>query len=176
MTDYYVLTPNIDDFDLVRSPRDNTFSYRLQFQPDTVGSPPELTWHWKQPGPPPDWLGTIDSVRLLSGAVRRVFDVHAGSADDLQWLPATVTTAAQEVLSYWVLHFPTWFDLLDEEHTTWGPSGLPMRWVLSRAKLDGHSVFIVPRLTDIVIVADHVLDALRQAGVTGYTADPARIV
>lgn len=175
MTNYYVLTSN-DDFDLVRSPRDNTFSYRLQFQPDPVENPPELTWHWKQPDPPPDWLGTIDSVRLLSPAVRQVFDEHAGPADDLQWLPATVTTATHPALPYWVLHFPIWCDLLDEEHTTWGPSGLPMRWVLSRAKLNDHIVFIVPRLSSIVIVTDHVLDALRQVGVTGYTAVRVRII
>jgi len=45
-----------------------------------------------------------------------------------------------------------------------------------RAKLNDHSVFIVPRLSSIVIVTDHVLDALRQVGVTGYTAVRARTI
>lgn len=176
MTQYYVLNPKMNTFGLADTTRDNTFSYRLQFEAGPVENAPELTWQWTRPQPPPDWVATIDSVRLVSPVVRRVFDEHAGPADEFQWLPATVTTSTGESLPYWVLHFPTWFDVLDEAHSNWGPSGLPMRWVLSRAKLEDHHVVTVPRLIELVIVTEPVLDALQQAGVTGYVADRARII
>lgn len=176
MTSYYVLSPHIEVFGLVYPPtHDSTFRYRLKSEEGPVVDPPVLTWARRKPGRPQEWAGTVDAIRLLSPLARHVLDEHAGPADDLQWLPATVTTLEGEALPYWVLHFPTWFDLLDEEYTNWGPSGLPMRWVLARAKLDGHAVFIVPQLSDIVIVTDRVLDALRESGVAGYIATPARI-
>ena len=83
----------------------------------------------------------------------------------------------ESTLPYYVMHFPDWYDdLYDPATTTWGPSGLPIRWVLSRAKLHGHHVFTLPELSKIVIVTGDVLTALRKAGLTGIEATPARIV
>ncbi|UZN02682.1 hypothetical protein [Cellulomonas sp. S1-8] len=113
-------------------------------------------------------------TRLVSPSVRTILEDCLGERDAIQWLPATLTMPAGEHLPYWVMHFPVFYDLLHSS-TNWGPSGLPIRWVLDRAKLDGHRVFIVPELNDITIVTDDVLAALNDAGLTGIGSERARI-
>lgn len=121
-----------------------------------------------------DWVGTADMTRLVSPRVRTILDDHLGQRDEIQWLPATLTMPTGELLPYWVMHFPVFYDVLHSS-TNWGPSGLPIRWVLDRAKLDGHHVFIVPKLNDITIVTGEVLAALTDAGLTGIGVERARI-
>ncbi|WP_150118070.1 hypothetical protein [Cellulomonas sp. B6] len=152
------------------------FLDRLVFEPGLVQDPPQLAWSWPLDGPAEDWIGTADMTRLVSPAVREVLDAHLGGADRIQWLDATVQMPDGSALPYFVMHFPDWHDdLYDEASTTWGPGGLPIRWVLSRAKLKDHRVFALPNLSKIVIVSGDVVDALKDAGLTGIAVTPARV-
>lgn len=176
MTDYHVIRPS----QAVRlaeqtAPEDGSFRHRLTFEEGRLEDVPELVWRWPLDGPAEDWVGTDDMTRLVSPRVRDAIDGALGVEDAVQWIPATLTMPEGAPLDYWVMHFPVWHDVLHATHTNFGPSGLPIRWVLDRAKLDGHSVFIVPQLNDITIVNDHVLAALRAMRATGLAVEPARM-
>ncbi|WP_448061166.1 hypothetical protein [Cellulomonas hominis] len=137
--------------------------------------PPQIGWTWPAETDPPDVCGTIDMMRLFSPKARDVLQANAGEADEVQWLDSDMTTADGRHLTGWsVLYFPTPFDLLSERYTTWGPSGLPIRWVLSVDKCRGHQVFVVPGTQMQTLITRPVLDALTQADLTGFTATPAR--
>lgn len=176
--DFYVLTPS-QSKKLAGTAIDVDWQFvaGLPSRQGPISDPPALSWAWPLPGPAEDWVGTADMVRLVSPAVREVLDAHLGEADRIQWLDASVQMPDGVSLPYFVMHFPEWHgDLYDQTATTWGPSGLPIRWVLSRAKLRGHRVFTLPNLSQIVIVTRDVLDALRAAGLTGIADTPARTV
>lgn len=117
---------------------------------------------------PVDWLFAADALRVVSGRLRDIFDRYLGPDDEIQWLAAEVVTAAGRTLPYWVPHFPRNVDLLDLEKTDIGPSGQPIRMVLSSRKLKRHAVTIVPQSSLSVIISHEVLTAMRQQGVTGY--------
>lgn len=171
---WYELAPR-DDRLVRRLGEHGRFNYRLMFEQGRVDEWPDLRWSSDE-DVPRDWLWPIDSFRLVSPRVREVFEQNAGKRDDIQRIPGTVVTNDGVEHPYLVPHFPTWHDVLDPEETTWGPSGSPMRWVLSCAKLDGLSVFIVPGTVDPVIVSPAVLEGLRLIGATGFDAKPARRV
>ncbi|WP_426561939.1 hypothetical protein ACPPVT_16000 [Angustibacter sp. McL0619] len=156
-----------EDDDVVRE-----FSYRLQFRDGLVEDPPQLSWQFDRADPPgvvwTDW-----AVRLVSPAVKQILSAHAGPRDVIQWMPAALTDASGREAEYWTPHFPVWHDVLHEELTEIGSSGLPMRWVLDRSKLDGLAVFIVPRMTSHVVVRQDVADLLSAARVGGYSEQRA---
>lgn len=173
-TDIYVLRPSLTG-QLAKEvgPPDWEFDARLTRE-GQITDPPELAWRWLDEAPVQDWARTTDMARLVSPRMRAVLEDHLGERDVIQWLPATLTTPTGEDLPYWVMHFPVFHDVLHSS-TNWGPSGLPIRWVLDRAKLDGHHVFIVPKLNNIIIVTGKVLVALVDAGLTGFSVERARI-
>lgn len=72
-------------------------------------------------------------------------------------------------------HFPGERDILDQEWTQWGPSGLPIRWFLSAPKIEGISVTERPNVAGHLIVNGDVMRALRRAKLTGYRAMRARV-
>lgn len=125
-----------------------------------IEEPPELGWSWSSPKPVGDLVLTVDGIRLVSPRMREVFDAHLGPADEIQWLPATVTLADGTRSPSWVPHFPVHHNLLDREHSTFGPSGLPILYVLSRSKLAGHAVTVLPNHPLSTIVSTTVVDAL----------------
>ena len=133
-----------------------------------------LGWRSSLPHPP-DLVWGLPKVDLLSTRIKEILVSQAGPRDSIRWIPATVTAAGGEVLDYWIAHFATHFDVLDERHTTWGPSGLPIRWVLDREKLEGLSVFHVPKASGI-IVSSSIAEALDAANLTGYRTQVARMV
>lgn len=55
-----------------------------------------------------------------------------------------------------------------------GPSGLPIRWVLSRARLDGLQFFARVGSAGPFIAHHSLVEALDRAGITGITVRPAR--
>jgi len=171
---WYELRPK-DDRLVMALGEHGRFNYRLKYERGRVTEWPDLRWSSDE-AVPRDWPWPVDSFRLVSPRVREVFEENGGPRDDIQWIPGMVVTNDGVEHPYWVPHFPTWHDVLDEDETTWGPSGLPMRWVLSCGKLDGLSVFIVPGLRDLVIVSPAVLEDLQRIGATGYKAEPARRV
>lgn len=103
-----------------------------------------------------------------------IIRAHLGPQDRVQWLLATVRTPDGQVHAYEVPHFLSYPDVYDVDATDWGPSGLPIRWVLSRAKLDGLHFFARAEASGTVIVAELLLNALRDAGVTGLDVRPVR--
>lgn len=136
---------------------------------------PELHWYaesaWVL-----DWTMTINAMRVVSARMKDILDTHAGPRDEIPWLPATVTTTDGTDHPYWVPHFPVWHDVLDQEHTTFGPNGSPIKAVLALSKLDGLNVFISHRTTYPMIVRDTIRAALQTARITGCLVQPARIV
>lgn len=152
---------------------DWTVQHRLE-APGRLTDPPELTWAWQSSRhPPTDMVFTVDGVRLISPLVRQIFDDHLGADDDIQWLPGTVVTPDGERLPHWVPHFPVHHDLLDAGRTSYGPSGLPIRYVLSADRLHGHGVTVIAGSSVTYVVSRPVADALRAAGATGIRITPA---
>ncbi|NTW41066.1 MAG: hypothetical protein HGA44_14530 [Cellulomonadaceae bacterium] len=135
-----------------------------------------LAWTWTGENEPPDLVRTVDRIRVFSARTREVIDAHLGRADQVQWLPCELQVGGNTADGGWAVpHFPVVFDVLSEELTTWGPSGLPIRWVLSKNKCQGHSVFALHGVQGQTIVAEPLLAALLEAGITGIAAEPARV-
>jgi hypothetical protein len=191
---YHVLDPEDDTYgigvDLDHGLHE--FVLQLQFQEGRVDSWPDISWAWVPSEPnrtpqPPEWTSGTITGSLVAPRVRDILAAHAGPADDIQWIPCTITAAGQD-LPYYIPHFPTWHDILHDDLTDWTPrpgsagdnprswkhDHVPIRWVLDTNKLDGHHVFKRPKSTLSVIVTTPVLDALNDAQVTGFTATPAR--
>jgi hypothetical protein len=178
----------------------DNFLLQLDFQEGRVEVWPEISWTWTRledlsspiPGQvgtsfPPEWTWGVASGSLVAPRVRDILAGHAGPADDIQWIPCTITADGQD-LPYYIPHFPTWHDILHDDLTDWTPrpgsagdnprswkhDHVPIRWVLDTNKLHDHSVFNLPHASLSVIVTTPVLDALNDAQVAGFTATPAR--
>lgn len=132
-----------------------------------LDEPPVLGWRWESSDPVDDLVFTTDGVRLVSPRVREIYDARLGPDDEIQWLRGVVTHPDEGDLGYWVPHFPVHYDLLDHDLSSFGPSGLPMQYVFSAAKLAGHAVTAQPRRSLTTILSRAVVDALAAEGVTG---------
>lgn len=143
--------------------------------PGVIEHPPALSWSWSAPAPLMDWVPTVDSVRAFSPRMADLIRRHLGPRDRVQWLPGTVITADGVDHPYEVPHFPEYPDMYDDEATELGPSGLPIRWVLSRSKLEGLHFFARPRAAGPVLVVDTLLDAMQAAMLTGLDIRAVRI-
>ncbi len=145
--------------------------------PGRIVTSPTFGWTWPADAAEvPDWVFANDITLPLSERARAVLDEHLGPRDQIQWIPGPLELPTGETLRLWVPHFPDTPDILDAEHSTIGPSGLPIRWVLSQQKMAGHAVVQPYRGTHYVVVSHVVLDAMRAAGLTGFTAKRARMV
>lgn len=177
MTEYYDLSPNHSADARVAARRrahSYAFSYVLEDR-GPIADPPELSWDWVAPFPFPDWVLANDTIRVFSPRMAEVVRANLGPRDEVQWLEGTVVTPDGTTHRHEIPHFLSYPDVLDQEATTWGPSGLPIRWVLSRPKLAGLRFFAREGAAGPVIVDDTMLTALQAAGLTGFTATPARI-
>ncbi|GEL96409.1 hypothetical protein [Cellulomonas composti] len=168
----------------------------LLARPGRVELEEPLVWTWVNPdNPPGDVLTTIDSVRLVSPVVQQIFVEHLGPADEIQWIAAELELPDGTRLPQWVPHFPVLHDLLSDEGTDWAGNGVPMRYAYSRAKLTGHHVSVystravtlevrgigpisIPAATasDTYVVSAAVVDAMREADVTGALVMVARLM
>lgn len=117
---------------------------------------------------PVDWLFAADGLRVVSPRLRDIFDRHLGPDDEIQWLAAEVVTASGCALPYWVPHFPKHADLLDLGKSDFGPSGLPIRMVLSSRKLERHAVTIAPQSSLSIIISEKIFAAMRRQCISGY--------
>ena len=159
---------NADD-GLVLAPQGSRqFLNHLLFRPN---DPAETTLLgelvWQSPVEhPPDMLNCTDGARLVSQRVRGV--VSEFDHGEVSWLPARVRTPSGLLLPYWLVHYPQLREVFDTESTTYGPSGLPIRWVVDLVQVQDLPVFMVPGASDVVFIVHSVVrDALRSAGVTG---------
>jgi len=135
--------------------------------PGLLNETPNLEWSWGSPEQVGDLVMTADGIRLVSSRVRDVFDTHLGADDEIQWLPGIITRSDGTVMTHWVPHFPVHHDLLNRELSTFGPSGLPILYVLSEVKLARHAVTALPGNPLTTIIAAPVADALVDLGATG---------
>lgn len=137
----------------------------------------ELRWKHsaKRPTDLPDWVLLLPELVAVSERFREVIDAHRASTDDFSWLSAAVEDYAGAQHTRWIPHFRRRLDVLNEHATSWGPSGLPMLWFLDPAKTAGKRVFAIPGLVSHMIVTEQVLHDLRSQGMTGFTAQRARI-
>lgn len=152
-----------------------------------------LRWLWRNPDrTPPDFVRTVDVVRLVSEQVKEIYEAHLGAADAVQWLPAILELPDGSEAAHWVPHFPIHHDVLSDRGTTWGVNGVPMRYAYSRAKLEGHAVTTYAERPSVVplpdgstasipsmssvrtqVIAAVVADSLRDAATTGARVFPA---
>lgn len=177
MIEYYELGPT-HSMDARNAARRRSHPHEFRYtmrKPGPIEDPPELSWTWEAPFPLPDWVLTNDTVRVFSPRMADIVRVHLGPRDQIQWLKGTVITADGIAFEHEVPHFLAYPDIYDIEATDWGPSGLPIRWVLSRPKLDGLHFFARARNAGPFLVHHVLHDALRDAGITGITATPAPI-
>jgi len=176
MRPLFVLTREMERYGTARLvERNRRFATQINYEEGPVSQWPDVRWIWSEESPLPDWPNALGPYRLVSPRVREVLDAHLGPADAVQWIPSTVHhEKSGEDLEFWLLHFPIWFDVLHES-TTWGPSGLPIRWIIDPAKLTGHRVVTVPQLIHPVIVDSEVLDALHASGAYGFHVAHARV-
>ncbi len=123
----------------------------------------------------PDWLGTVHDIRLVSRRFREVVEPLLGEGDEIEWIDAPFTGFDGVEHEYFIPHFASTFDMYDETYTDWGPSGLPIRWVLSRAKLDRHALFAPFGVGVVMIARDDVATAMKNAGLRGIAYRPPRI-
>ena len=151
------------------------YLYERFHDPSPIEDSPELSWSWDAPAQLRDWCPAIARARLFSPRMAGLVRAHAGPRDRVQWLAASVLTPDGVAHPYEVPHFLEYPDMYDEEATDWGPSGLPIRWVLSRPKLTGLHFFARPRAAGPVIVADTLLTAMQDAELTGLDIRPARL-
>jgi hypothetical protein len=191
---FYVLSPDDTRYGIGADLNhvSESFVLRVQFQEGSVDFCPEIAWTWspfrsRGTPTPPEWAWGVTAGSMMAPRVRDILAAHAGPADDIQWIPCTITAAGQD-LPYYIPHFPTWHDILHDDLTHWTPrpgsardnprswkhDHVPIRWVLDTNKLHDHSVFNLPHTSLSVIVTTPVLDALNDAQVTGFTATRAR--
>jgi len=177
MTEYFVLTPGD------RAPRASSLHERESVWAllDAPGlplvDPPRLTWRLSTGDRPVGWCATADRVRVLSTPLRDLLVSNAGPDDEMQWIDCELRDLDGRSIPGWsVLHFPTSPAVLDDELSTWGPSGVPMRWVLSRERVAGKKVFGIVGVQNQVLVEGDLLAEIRSAGLDrGILATPARI-
>lgn len=122
------------------------------------------------------WLVAVSGCWMFNPAAREVIDEVAWPGD-VRWLPLVVETASGVVDAYQVLAPPlVGGDLLSDTHTTRGPSGAPIRWVLDRDKLGDRQLAIVHELTgNGLVMRGRVLQRLLDLGAKGIVIRHARI-
>jgi hypothetical protein len=193
---YYTLGPDMETCGLAfdHNYDQRNIIYQLKYEEGRVESWPDISWAWEPPessgiSTPPDWTFSVPGGILVSPKVRNILTVNIGPADEIEWLPITLRNPAAQESSYFIPHFPTWHDVLHDEFTHWtarpGSASenprfwrddhVPIRWVLDAKKIHDHHVFKIPTLTFGFIGNDVVLQALTDANVTGFTAEPARV-
>lgn len=143
--------------------------------PHPIADAPDLVWSWDAPAPLRDWCPAIGRARVFSPRMAELVRAHLGPRDRVEWLAATVLTPDGLAHPYEVPHFLHYPDMYDDGATEWGPSGLPIRWVLSRPKLAGLHFFARPRAAGPVIVDEALLTAMQDAGLTGLDIRTVRI-
>ena len=160
---------------IARYRHERTLRYRFNKR-GPLDPEPILSWDWqdevRQPG---DFVCTVDVVRLVSPLVREIFDGLKTEHDDIQWIPGTLALPSGEELEYWVPHFPSPDDILDMEHTNFGPSGLPIRYVFSYARLVPHAITKSASSSSTVVLSEPVVNALRAAGTRNIMYMPAPV-
>lgn len=177
MSDYLVLSPDGTTPRAKRAHGREAVWALLDHAERPVADPPAFEWEVPKGSEPTGWCPTVDRVRVISPVMLELLEEHRRQADKIQWIPCTLRHPDGCSSSEWrVLHFAGSLEVLDEDLTTWGPSGLPQRWVLSRAKVADRSVFGVPGAQNQLVVTDTVFDKLSAQGLArGLTATPARI-
>src|SRR3954452_5628636 len=112
---------------------------------------------------------------LMSMQLRAILEAEAGPRDRLSWIDCTVVCGGTR-LEYAIpvdLAPPPLFDL---EQTDFGPSGIPMRWALQSAGLEGRHVVKGPKLHSGLAVAQGIREAVLNAGLVGVEWLPARVI
>ncbi len=153
---------------------DRRLSQRLR-RSGVIEDAPLSTWARDGGAPGPDWVWGTYQMPLVSDSFRRVVGEYLTERDEVQWLPTTLRNADGTEEARWIPHLPGERDILDVERTDWGPSGLPIAWVLSPEKMQGISFITRPQHSGTLIVSGDIMRALRRAKLTGFTVMRARI-
>ncbi|MGN8551652.1 UNVERIFIED_CONTAM: hypothetical protein OHV15_03585 [Microbacterium sp. SLM126] len=177
MTDYFELIPAdfLGTANLL-DPLRGSVTGKLMVASGPVEFDEPLHWQLTNKRPATDWLMGLMPTILLTERFRAVLDANVGPRDHIQWIESEVKLLDDTTAPYWTPHFPHPVDVLDEARTQWGPSGAPMRWFLSRGKLDQVRVTKVP-MTGLSFVVDaETLSDLQRERLTGFQALQARII
>jgi hypothetical protein len=123
------------------------------------------------------WLLATAGQWMFNAVGRAVIDAVARPGDVL-WLPLELTTPSGSFDDFQVLAAARdRGDFLSEEHTTRSNLGIPVRWVLDRAKLGDRQVLAVPGFAgNNLVMRGRVIQALIDVGARGVVLEPARVM
>lgn len=133
-----------------------------------------IHWRVERDRPVTDWILGASPARMLSTRFRGILDANLGTEDEIQWIASEVEMLDGTIKDYWSPHFPHPRDVLDEVLTQWGPSGLPMLWILSREKMRGVRVTNAG-MPATLVVDSAIRDELLQERLTGFEMTLSRI-
>ncbi|MCA9007090.1 MAG: hypothetical protein KDA70_17580 [Planctomycetaceae bacterium] len=123
-----------------------------------------------------DYLANDLGVRLCSERLKNLFDCHASSGDELQWLPVEVTGENGSSETYEILHFPNPPDILDKNKSIYALDSV-VKPVLSKTAVSGHQVFAYPHAGELrLFVSETVKTAIKTEGCTGMELSKAPVV
>lgn len=114
-----------------------------------------------------DYLANDVGVRLCSKLLRDLIDEHRAIQDELQWLEASVANNGGQIHRYFVLHLPSYPDVLHPTRTITARGGFVVKAVLDRTAVEGRTVFSFPGGTETLIVSSELKRAIESAGCTG---------
>lgn len=143
------------------------FGERIEAWPERV---------YEVDGPIVDLQPEIRGLRLCSQRLKDVLEAERSSADDVQWLEAQVRRG-DETRPYWVLHFPSFPDVVDPVLSTYQHmDGVDFvnQAVFDLDKAQPHRVMPSPqRFPTVFVVAEAVKRRLVEEGFIGLDFEVA---
>lgn len=122
-----------------------------------------------------DYLANDMGVRLCSPKMRAVLEAAGGPGDVVRWLAVHVEYALGDSREYWILHFPSPFDVVHREQSILA-GDFVAKLVLRNDRLTDRHVFSYPGGGGLpLIVTDRVKAALERAGCTGIEYSEVRV-
>jgi hypothetical protein len=127
-----------------------------------------VPWQESEGDPMPSDLLSSDLLpRLCSPNLRNIL---SPLSEELVWLPVSVTRGAK-YFDYFILHFATFPDVLDESKTEYA-GGRVLRPHLDAAKLGGRQILALDPLSPSWLVSETARQSIEEAGCSGIEFEP----
>jgi len=122
------------------------------------------------------WLQADAGIWMFDAAARELIEPVVGPGE-VWWLAVEASTPDRLVTGYEVpMHGRVVPDVFCECHSTYGPNGTPIRWVLNPAKMDGREFLVAPGTrSGGVVMKGSLLLRLIALGAQGVIPEKARV-
>ncbi len=114
-----------------------------------------------------DYLANNAGARLCSPLLRDVIDEHLTPEHGVQWLDAAVVDRSGQRKPYFVLHFTSHPDVLDERRSITARGNFVVKPVIARSRAEAYHAFSFPGGSTRIIVSNQLKDAIEAAGCSG---------